>query len=71
MISKRPQSIGDETYAAGDEVSMAELPVRLRRQLIEQGRVMTMADAVALGLIDKAPEPAAAAQKASGSRRGG
>ena len=71
MVSRKPQSIGDGTYRAGDVVPMAELPARLRRQLIEQKRVLSRADAVSLGLIDKAPEPAAAAQKASGSRRGG
>ena len=69
MVSRRPQSIGDGTYGAGDVVPMAELPVRLRRQLIEQRRVLPMADAVTLGLID-APE-STASEKASGKRRGG
>ncbi len=48
---------------------MAELPVRLRRQLIEQRRVLPTADAVTLGLIE-APE-STASEKASGKRRGG
>lgn len=70
MVSRKPQSIGDGWYGAGDMVPMAELPVRLRRQLIEQRRVLSMADAVTLGLIDEAPEPAASL-KASTTRRGG
>ena len=72
MISRKPQSIGDGEYGAGDVVPMAELPARLRRQLIEQRRVLSMTDAVSLGLIEKAPGAAASEKKASaGARRGG